>query len=49
MKVLLLTCFISGVHDDGCGNGIAKVTMSACDHHLLSHIHVQVLPRALPG
>ena len=31
MKVLLLTCFITGVHDDGYGNGIAKVTMSASD------------------
>ena len=31
MKVPLLTCFITGVHDDGYGHGIAKVTMSASD------------------
>ena len=31
MKMLLLTCFITGVHDDGYGNGSAKVTKSASD------------------
>jgi len=31
MKVLLLTCLIVGVHGDGYGNGIAKVTISASD------------------